>query len=262
MKPITAHIDAVAFAAPPVHDWQALCAAMVSGAWRDAEPLPLKPASLPPRQARRLSVATRLAVTVAEEVGRVLPPDAAWVFASSVGEGETLDVILRSLCEPDMMIQPVKFQNAVHNAASGQWSIAAGLRGPITSIAAYDETFGAGLMKALMQTALEGRQVGLVIYDVPIPVPLDEKRPLGMPMGAALALSPDASDATLATIEVKMGQGAPTPPTTPVSAMLRQSGNPTAACLPLFELLAARRAGAVDIGLHGGALLSLEVTPR
>ncbi|MEM9736385.1 MAG: beta-ketoacyl synthase chain length factor, partial [Pseudomonadota bacterium] len=113
-----------------------------------AEVLPTEaaPACLSPRQAKRLSPQIRLALAVAERLGAALPEEAAWVFASSMGEGETLNVILEALRAPDMLIQPTRFQNAVHNAAGGQWTIAAGLRGPVTSIAGYDETVGAGLL--------------------------------------------------------------------------------------------------------------------
>ena len=185
-----AHIDGVSFAAPGVEGISQL-----SARWEDAwtaEPWQPLPSGLSPRQAKRLSPAIRLALLLAEGIAEAVPADAAWVFASSVGEGETLDVILRALCEPDMMIQPVRFQNAVHNAASGQWSILRTVTGPVTSIAGYDQTVGAGLLKALMQMDREAVPIGLIAYDAPIPVPLDEKRPLGVPMGFGLALSPQA----------------------------------------------------------------------
>src|SRR3546814_1544843 len=120
--------------------------------------------------------------------------EAGWVLASSLGEGETLQVILEALREPDMMIQPLRFQNSVHNAAAGQWSIAAGVTGPITSIAAHDETVGAGFVKAGLQVTLEERSVGLVFYDAPMPEPLNAKRPLGLPLAAGFALSPHLRD--------------------------------------------------------------------
>lgn len=261
-----AYIDALGFAAPGIPDWQALADRLQGGQWAP-EPWEPAPGCLAPRQAKRLSPAIRLALMQGEAIAPALDEKTAWVFASSVGEGETLNVILQALCEPDMLIQPLRFQNAVHNAAAGQWSIAAGIKGPMTSIAAYDQTVGAGLLKALLQLHLEDRSVGLVIYDAPIPVPLDEKRPLGVPMGAALALSPRQTDRSRAvlraelTTELATGRaaGPPTPPASLAARALAQTGNPVAAVLPLFEALAAKVPASVTIAQHGGAALRCEV---
>ncbi|MEM7505725.1 MAG: beta-ketoacyl synthase chain length factor [Pseudomonadota bacterium] len=254
----TAYIDALGFAAPGIADFGALGKRLQGGIWA-AEPWEPAPGCLAPRQAKRLSPAIRLALLVGEAVGPALGEDAAWVFASSVGEGETLNVILSALCEPDMMIQPLRFQNAVHNAAAGQWSIAAGIKGPMTSIAAYDQTFGAGLLKALLQARLEDRPVGLVLYDAPIPVPLDEKRPLGVPMGAALALSPRQGASSRAVLKVEVTTGDATEPRSEAAKALSATGNPVAAVLPLYEVIASRMSGSVMIAQHGGAALRCEV---
>ncbi|MEL6476504.1 MAG: beta-ketoacyl synthase chain length factor [Pseudomonadota bacterium] len=258
---LSAYIRRAAFAAPglpSLNDLEAKWdAPWGPEAW---EPMP---SGLRPRQAMRLSPATRAAMLVAESLAPV-DPQTAWVFASSVGEGQTLDIILRALCAPDMMIQPLKFQNAVHNAASGQWSIAGGITGPVTSVAAYDETVGAGLLKCLLQMRAEGRPVALVAYDAPIPVPLDEKRPLGVPMGVGLLLS-DRSAEALARIEVRLVSPAPapcpSPPTSPAGRALTATGNPIAAILPLLECLSSGGLGMVRLGLSGGGCLEIAVAP-
>lgn len=254
---LRAFIDAAALIGPGIDGW----AELAREGWSPGEVFDPVPACLAPRQAKRLSHEIRLALSVAEKIGPVLPADAAWVFASSSGEGGTLNAILEALCEPDMLIQPLRFQNAVHNAASGQWSIAAGLKGPMTSIAAYDETAGAGLLKALMQVCLEERAVGLVVFDAPLPEPLREKRPMQFSLGAGLALLPERSDATIAAIEAAPASGAPSAARTATGQSLRASGNPAAALVPLLEQLSFGEPGTVLAGLSGGGALRLEICP-
>lgn len=262
MTPIRLHLEAVDFRGPGIDGWEALGRAFQGdGRLPDDDDGPVQPACLPPRAARRVSPQIRLALAVAERIAPVLPRDAGWVFASAAGESETLKVILEALREPEMMIQPLRFQNAVHNAASGQWSIAAGATGPITSIAAHDETVGAGLLKAALQVALERRAVGLVLYDLPLPQPLDAKRPFGLPLGAGLAFLPAPGPATLAVLELSLAKGAATAPARGLSRALLGSGNPVARILPLLERVASGAPGELRVALHGGQSLHLRVAP-
>ncbi len=237
-------VEAIDFAAPGVVGWDDACAALSEGREPALDPswAPM-PCFLAPRQARRLSPATRLAMTLANGIAPALPEDSAWVFASSLGEGETLAVILDALCDGDIMLQPLRFQNAVHNAASGQWSIARGLKGPATSIAAFDHTAGAGLLKAAMQCVFEQRPVGLVVYDAPIPAPLHEKRPIACAAGAALALSPatDTRGKPVLTLSIDDTGREATTPASPLSRMLGDAVHPVAGLMPLLEALHARR---------------------
>jgi Beta-ketoacyl synthase, N-terminal domain len=248
-------VAGLGFVAPGIADAEALHAHL-DGAPIDAdEGWRASPATLPPRQARRLSGAIALAVAAAEQIAPVLPRDAAWVFASSVGEGETLRDILSALAQPDIMVQPIKFQNAVHNAAQGQWSILAGAEGPATSIAAHDETVGAGLLKAAMQLLLERRPVGLVIFDAPLPPPLHEKRPLALPMAAALALT--VAGGTLGSLLLSLDHGAaPTDPSeSGAGAPLLGSANPVRFALPLLARIQRGDPRPVVLRLPGGGAL-------
>lgn len=261
MTPVELYLDGIVFRGGGIEDWQSLRGYFGEDAGPCAADEKVVPDCLSPRAARRVSPQIRLALYVAERVAASLPDDASWVFASSVGEGETLQVILEALREPDMLIQPLRFQNAVHNAAAGQWSIAAGITRPFTSIAAHDETVGAGFLKAGIQVFLESRAAGLVFYDVPMPEPLNAKRPLGVPLGAGFALSTAATPETVARIDVSLSDKPPTPPERQVSRRLIETGNPVARVLPLLERIAAGSPGNVYLGLHGGATLRLEVTP-
>ena len=253
------HLNAVTVAMPGADDWDALRAQFTA-----PTPIPdgwqAKPECLAPRAAKRLSPQIRLALTIAERIAPSLPNDAAWVFASSIGEGETLQVILEALRTEEMMVQPLRFQNAVHNAASGQWTIAAGLTGPATSIGAYYETIGAGFLKAAMQVALEQRPVGLICYDVPLPNPLDAVHPLGLPVGVGFALSPEAVSGTIATVDISAGSGSLTPPATEFARTMIDTLNPIATAMPFLETLAGIGPMNVSLGLHGGSALHLKTS--
>ncbi|MBY8974892.1 beta-ketoacyl synthase chain length factor [Rhodobacteraceae bacterium NNCM2] len=259
MRPLQLCLDRVTFAAPGIDDWEGL-RGVIAGAAR-GDDWQVKPSCLPPRAMRRFSPQILLALTMAERVAPVLPAEAGWVFASSIGEGETLQIILEALREPGMMVQPFRFQNSVHNAPSGQWTIAAGLHGPTTSIGAYDETVGAGFLKAAMQVVLEARPVGLVFYDVPLPEPLNGVHPIGEPIGAGFALRPEPGAETIAVIEVSAATGPSTAAHSTIGRELMATGNPIADVMPLLECLAGGGAGDVLIDLHGGGALRLAVRP-
>ncbi len=256
MSGLSAACFGLGFAAPGAEGEAGLRAALADPTWTpDADWAP-RLTCLAPRAARRVSPEIRLALAAAEQIAPHLPPEAGWVFASSTGEGETLNVILEALASPEMMIQPLRFQNAVHNAAAGQWTIAAGLQGPATSVAAYDETVGAGLLKALLQVALERRPVGLVLFDAPIPPPLHEKRPITLPLAASLALRPPGVDGPALAAELREA-----PPSAPASAFARRlaaTRNPAAAALPLLEALLGP-GGRVVLGLPGARNLAVKV---
>jgi hypothetical protein len=246
-------LHGVSAVGPGIPSWDALRGLFDGGAWSpEAGPVP-PPASLPPRQARRLSAATRIAVAAAEGIAPALGPGAGWVFASSAGEGDTLSALLDSLRDPEMLIQPLKFQNAVHNAAAGQWSIASAARGPITSLAAYDDAAGAATLKAALQVALEGLAVGVVLFDTPFPPPLDARRPLGAPLAAGLALSPDPTGA-LARLEMSLDPRPADRARTAAGRALQATGNPVAGLVPLLEALHAG-GGETPLPLQGKASL-------
>jgi len=247
------YLDAIGFAAPSVPDWPAL------GALFDAGEVPdldagwiVAPACLDSRSARRLSLSIRLALLVTEQIADALPPTAAWIFASAQGEGETLGVILNALCEPEIMLQPLRFQNAVHNAAAGQWSIAHRITAPITSVAAYDHSFGAGLLKAAVQCAKEGRPVGVTVYDAPLPPPLHDVRPIRCPVGAALAISPERGPNSRFALTIAAADRPAGAPATAAGRTLWDSANPAARCIPLLEALHRGASGEVAVSQHGG----------
>lgn len=256
------YVNAIGFAAPGLDTSAALFAHFDGADWAGGEDWTPVPASLSRRQTQRLSESTRLAIMAAEQIGEEVPDDAAWVFASSNGEGRTLNDILTALSQPEIMIQPLRFQNSVHNAALGQWSIVARATGPATSIAAHDHSAGAGLLKAMMQAALENTAVGLVVFDAPFPPPLHEKRRFGLPMAAALALSPEPAPGSRRVLELEVAAGAAPSGLdgTSAAAGLLDSANPVRFMLPLLERMHRLDRRAVVLGLPGGAGLKVTVS--
>lgn len=253
-------LDRAGFVAPGLDDADALRAHLGGAAYVRPEGWMPGPKTLPPRQARRLSIASRLAIAAAEQIAPALPLDAAWIFASATGEGMILNEILTALSQPEILIRPVSFQNAVHNAAQGQWSIAAGARGPMTSIAAYDETAGAALLKAVLQITAEDTPTGVVVFDAPLPEPLHPKRPFAMPMAAALALAPRRTDQTLAELAIThVAQSRLTDPAgSGADPALTGSNNPARFLIPLLGALWQASLEPVVLGLGGGSALSIE----
>ena len=255
------YVNAIGFAAPGIDSAAALFAHFDGADWVGTDDWNPASARLPRRQALRLSEATRLAIIVAEQIGEAVPNEAAWVFASSVGEGQTLNEILTAISQPEIMVQPLRFQNSVHNAAQGQWSIIAQATGPATSIAAFDHSVGAGLLKAMMQAVLENTEIGLVLFDASMPPPLHEKRRFGLSMAAALALSPEPTPESLWVLDLEVIER--TMPSglaaTNVASGLLESGNPVRFILPLLERMHRFGRQAVVLGLPGGGGLKITV---
>jgi len=104
---------------------------------------------------RRATETVKLAMAVASEaVSRAgcQPDTLPSIFASSDVDGATVTAILQALVTPERDVSPTQFHNSVHNAPSGYWGIATGSHESSTSLAAYDFSFGAGLIEAAVQT--------------------------------------------------------------------------------------------------------------
>ena len=254
------YLQAIGVQAPGLSGWQDYVAATAETDWAVSEDWSTVPFCLSPRQAKRLSGPTLISLACAEQIGDAIGAEAGWVFASSLGEGLTLDVILQALSEEEILISPMKFQNAVHNAAVGQWTIAKTLQGPSTSIAAFDDTAGAGLLKAWMQCSLEQRSVGLVVYDWPLSGPLLEKRPMSAPLAVGMAFSPVRTDASMRKITCRSGRGALSACRSIVGEAMFETGNPVGAMAPVLDLLASGAEGSITLGLSGGSRLLVEIS--
>lgn len=198
------------------------------------------PDILPATERRRSSEAARLAIAVAHEaarMGQVPCHTIATVFASSDGDGEITHKICESLAGPDRDVSPTLFHNSVYNAPAGYWSIATGSRVGSSSLCAFDVSFAAGLLEAVVQATVERRPVLLVVSDLPFPDPLHAARPVEHAFAAALLLAAEAGSSSLAHWSVGLTPYQPAtcrPPTIDHSL----DDNPAARCLPVLAALA------------------------
>ncbi len=92
----------------------------------------------------------------------------------------------------------------------------------------------------------------LCVYDVPLPPPLDVKRPMGSLFGMALVLAPEGDGPRL-SLEWQSGTVAADEPG---DAALRRLalGNPAGRALRLLEVLARGDGGVVQVALLDGGL--------
>lgn len=106
-------------------------------------------AFIPAMQRRRLSRLSRMALHSAFAAGpRELLSEVSTVFASRHGESEVCIALLRDIAR-DLALSPTQFSHSVHNTQAGLFSIEARNACASTSIAAREDTFGAGLLEAL-----------------------------------------------------------------------------------------------------------------
>jgi len=219
---------------------------------------------LPPNERRRAVQTVKIALAVGAEsfagAGRD-PAQTASVFASSGGDGETIDEIMKVLASANRELSPTRFHNSVHNASSGYWGIANGAQAPSSSLCCHDGSFAAGFLEAAVQALTEQRTVVLIAYDVCYPAPLSLARPIGGAFGVALVLSPEYLDSALACLEWRLDpESAASVMAAPGLEALRKK-IPAARCLPLLAVLAKAAAAEVTLEYLDDLALTLEVTP-
>lgn len=220
-------------------------------------------ALLPPNERRRSSDCVRWAVQVAQEaIGRsgLDPREVPTVFASSGGEMGVFDQLCRTLCTPDRMISPTLFHQSVHNTASGYWGIATAGQQSSTALCCYDDSFAAGLVEAVTVVCVERRPVLLVAYDLVVPAPLSEARPITTGFAVSFALVPP-SDRAPVHLHVSLetgGAGDTGRLLDPALERIRQD-NPAARCLPLLRAIAEGARQTVRLDLHDSQQLVLDI---
>lgn len=263
---ISVFINAVGLVAPGLEGWSR--GQRVLNGELAYTPKPLdryKPQRLPANERRRASEVVRLAMQACEDaVGNsgFNPEGLASVFSSSGGDYAIIDQMCRALRQPQRTLSPTQFHNSVHNAPAGYWSIATGSRSPSTSLAGYDGSFGAGLLEAATQVALEGRPALLAVYDTVPPPPLFAERPIRDPFAMSLILTATEGDTSLACLCI-------TPCRDPQNESSMGNdlldsvrlGNPAARSLPLLEALARGESRRLHFSLPGGSMLSVDHSP-
>ncbi len=223
-------------------------------------PLP-QPAMLPAADRRRCPERVRLALAVAQEAleaSGLGATEVATVFASSDDDGQLTHATLESLSQPQPSTSPTRFQNSVHNAAAGYWSIATGSQQPSSSISAYDWTFAAGLLDAITQIVVEQRSVLLVACDLPFPAPLQALRPMTLGLAVALLLQPPGFPGGIAKLRIHV-EPERSEQTNEASIPEELRATPAARALPLLAMIAKHSAGSTRIAYLDGRDLVVEL---
>jgi hypothetical protein len=261
---LAAYLGGIGVLGPGLADWpRAACVLSGAAAYLPAPTLLPTPTLLPPAERRRTGRVVKLALAVAlEATGRanLNPADLASVFASSGGDGHNCHELCQALSLQHREVSPTRFSNSVHNAAAGYWSIATGAKLESNVLCAYDASFGAGLLEAMTQVAVDGKSLLLVAYDTEYPEPIHAKRPLPDAFGVAMVLTPRKSPGSLARIEVTLGsEPVDTMPNSPLESLRRAI--PAARSLPLLRRLARRDAGATVLDYLDASHLVTNLAP-
>ena len=260
------YVEGIGLLGPGLDGWAASRAVLAGETAYVAAPTNLRASDmLPAAERRRAGVPIKLALTVGQEAflqaGRETKT-ASTVFTSSGGDNDNVHAINGILATAPREVSPTRFHNSVHNAAAGYWCIAAGSHEPSTSLCAYDASFVAGLLESATQVIVDDAVVALVTYDHSYPEPLHSVRPIMTSFGAALILTKQQSEKSLAVIEVEFRSGK-APETTMKDEALEdlRKGVPAARVLPLLAALAAAKTTQISIDYLEGNHLDIRVTP-
>ncbi|WP_321809297.1 MULTISPECIES: beta-ketoacyl synthase chain length factor [unclassified Burkholderia] len=245
---VTAFIESVGLVGPGLNDWPHAADVLAGrAAYASARTVLPPPAGLPPAERRRTGPVVRVALAVGLEAAAASGRDAATlatVFSASGGDGQNCHAICETLTGDDRHLSPTRFHNSVHNAPAGYWSIATRAMATSNVLCAHDGSFAAGLLESVCQVMVDRVPSLLIAYDTDYPEPLHAVRPIVDAFGVALVLAPDASERTLARIDVRLTDAPATTLANPELDALR-TGNPAARALPLLDALAARRTASV-----------------
>ena len=256
-----AYVRGLEFWASRMPGWE-VAAPILRGECAAADVAAIRPTFdlLAPTERRRAPDTVAIALAVASracQMAGVDPKVTPSVFASTCGDLSISDYMNSTLASTPTLVSPIRFHNSVHNAAAGYWSIGTGSHAPYTAITAYSDTFGEGMLEALVQTHHEEVPVLLSAYDIEARGPAATIVPSRGIVGAGLVLSTQPGARHIASLEWRTITGSDrTPPLERNLALVGQHA--MAACLPVFELIADRRAGVVRLGLSPNLLLEIE----
>ena len=225
-----------------------------------------RPESLPANEYRRVTRLGRLVLATAQQAldsARVDPADTPSVFATAGGDLTVAQALCQALAMPARPVSPTVFNNSVHNAPAGYFSIASGSRRASCSIAAGKGTAAAGLLEASSIACSERHPVLLVAYDAVPAEPLASCT--GVPAGTlavSMLIGPAATGGRSMRIGidgssgVDSSSGVDNRPAGALGELL--AGNPAAALVPLLSVAAHEPAGSVALPRHTG--MALRVT--
>ncbi|MDO9467201.1 MAG: beta-ketoacyl synthase chain length factor [Thiobacillus sp.] len=261
---LTAYLDGIGLVGPGLDNWLTAQPILAGAVPYESRPIAVAaPQSLPPAERRRTGLAIKVALAVAQEACAAAQLDArqlAAVFSSSGADNDNCDAICKTLASDDRSISPTRFHNSVHNAPAGYWGIASGAMTPATVLCAHDGSFGAGLLEAMTQVAIDRCGTLLIAYDMPYPEPLHAKRPLPAAFGIALALMPERSTQSLARIELSLVDAESAALAAPELEALRRA-IPAARGLPLLQAVERGEGGRVVLDYLAPLNLAVAIEP-
>jgi hypothetical protein len=221
---------------------------------------------LGPTERRRapdtVAIALEVAARACASAGRA-PSDLPAVFASTHGDLAISDYMCATLVDTPALISPIKFHNSVHNAAAGYWSIGTSCYAPYTAISAFQHTFGAGLLEAVVQIACEQQPVLYVAFDVEAKGALSTMAPSRGLLGVALVLAPAGAarpGGRHLSMRIAAAESCEATPSRSAAAAL-VADNALAPCLPFLEALAADAPATVQLTLGERTTLNVQVSP-
>ena len=261
---LSAYIGGIGVLGPGLNDWPQAAAVLSGREPYSAAPtvLPI-PAMLPPAERRRTGRVVKLALAVALEAtsnAGANPAHMPSVFSSSGSDGHICHEICEALALSAREVSPTRFSNSVHNVAAGYWSIATGSMSESNVLCAFDASFAAGLLDAVLTVAVDGRSVLFVAYDTEYPPPLHAKRPIPDALGVAMVLTPERCASSMAGIEVALTDDGADKLADPQLEALRIAV-PAGRSLPLMRLLAAGVAGRVVLDYLDVSRAAVQVQP-
>jgi beta-ketoacyl synthase-like protein len=261
---LTAWVEGVGLVGPGLPDWPSAAQVLAGTAPYEPRRTVLPPLQcLPAAERRRTGRIVRLALAAGLEATARAGADTARlpaVFSSSGGDGENCHEICQVLAGADRQISPTRFHNSVHNAASGYWGIATGATAASNALCAYDASFGAGLLEALVQIRIEETPALLVAYDADYPEPMRSVRPIPDAFAVALLLTPSARPGSVAQLTVDSSEEAAERLADPRLEALRTQV-PAARSLPLLRRMARGERAVVVLDYLENQRLALEVSP-
>jgi len=201
-------LEGVSLIAPGIPDWD-FGARLLRGnqPYQTAGCVLPAPDLLPPAECRRASRVVKLCVGLAlQACAAAQRPanDLPCVFCSSNADGHNIHAIFETLTESVRLISPTRFTNSVHNAAAANWTIAARCMHACQVLCAFDASFAAGLLEAVVQVHAERSPVLMLAYDSEYPEPLYSCRPIPDAGGIGLVLSPSRTPRTCAELRLQL----------------------------------------------------------
>jgi len=264
MPTLSAYIEGIGLLGPGLPGW--LGSQSVIGGQQPYQPqktvLP-SPALLPAAERRRSCAIVKLTLATGLEALAAAGLDAASmpsVFSSSGSDGENCHSICEMLASDDRQISPTRFHNSVHNVAAGYWGIATGAMTTSSVLSAFDASFGAGLLEALCQVAVDDTRTILLACDTPYPEPLYSARPIPDAFGIALVLAPQHSAQALAKITVSLTDASADRLDDAALDSLR-TAIPAARGLPLLRALLLRQDKRVVLDYLDDLRLAVAIAP-